>query len=475
MRGISCFTKGNLSRVLPAVALLAAPLGAVPARAARQACVSASQILQFANSLGAKDLRDAYPVAAKLAFGNRAGEMAAFEENRTVVYAAGDAPWPGGGGASRPTRLLRRWIVLKPSIFILDDELSGPPGAAPPCLVSSAKPQIAGHGFRIRESNGSLQAKILLPQGARLRVQRLAGGDSQAPNYRIEWTPREPRADARFLCVLNAAGQANFRAEAGRPQGREELTVTASGGKLFHLKLPPLNQSAGTIAISSPQGEPLLTERPFPSGILPHGPKGSRLLEAWDRDYQGKKPPAWDIHVPAAELQKAVQTGRIHACRAVDICCGSGTDAVYLAQHGFQMTAIDIAPTALSEALRKGRAAQVKVNWLLADVLALPKLQPFDFIYDRGCYHVVRDQNLDAYLETLRRLSHPGTEMLLLAARRDRQQGSGSVMGVTEDELRFDFTPLFTIQKLQAIRLQSNEPGPGPPGWAVLMRRKGKP
>jgi hypothetical protein len=46
---------------------------------------------------------------------------------------------------------------------------------------------------------------------------------------------------------------------------------------------------------------------------------------------------------------------------------------------------------------------------------------------------------------------------------------------VTEDELRFDFSPLFDIEKLRAIRLESNEPGPGPPGWAVLMRRKAQP
>ncbi len=198
-------------------------------------------------------------------------------------------------------------------------------------------------------------------------------------------------------------------------------------------------------------------------------------MEQWDADYQGKRPPAWDIGKPADELQKVVSKGKIHPCRAVDLCCGSGTDAIYLARNGFQVTALDIAPTALSLAGRKARAAGVSAQWLLANVLAPPDLAPFDFIYDRGCYHVVRDQNLAAYLETLRRLSRPGTQFLLLAARAAEEGPNRNRSGVTEEELRFDLLPLFDIEWLRQIRLESNEPGIGPPGWAALLRRSSKP
>jgi hypothetical protein len=111
---------------------------------------------------------------------------------------------------------------------------------------------------------------------------------------------------------------------------------------------------------------------------------------------------------------------------------------------------------------------------MVADILAPPDLKPFDLVYDRGCYHVVRDQNLTAYLETVRRFSHPGTQFLLLASRRtDLSEGERS--GVTEEELRFDFLNLFDVEWLREIRLESNRPGIGPPGWSAFLKRNTAP
>ena len=142
------------------------------------------------------------------------------------------------------------------------------------------------------------------------------------------------------------------------------------------------------------------------------------------------------------------------------------------------MTAIDVAPTALGQAEQRARRAGASVRWVLADALKPPSLEPFDFIYDRGCYHVVRDQNLAAYIETVRRFSRSGTRFLLLAARRDGQASQASnegAEGVTEEELRFDFLPLFNLESLREIRLESNRPGTSPPGWSALLRRAAKP
>ena len=449
------------------------------------ACLSASRILEFANSLEkAGDIRAAYPFAVDVAFGNSPKSVAAFEENRSFVYAAGVVSPPGGHSRGREQpgagRLIRRWIVLKPSIFIVDDEFvgSGLRAPRPPCIDSRAVAQVAGRKFRIREGDGDLTGEVLLPQSALLRVKRASPLDSESEGNRLEWAAQERQPATRFVCVLNSGGgdpnDTVVHSELTSQDGLEKLTITA-GGNVFHLELPLVNKDAGRIEISNIEGKVLLENRPFPSGILPHGPKGSRLLEAWDQDYRGKSPPPWDIGRPADELQKVIETRAVRVCRAVDLCCGSGTDAIYLAQHGFKVTAIDIAPTALSQAMQKARSAGVSVHWLLADVLALPNLKPFDFIYDRGCYHVVRDQNLEAYLDAIRRISHPGTQLLLLAARRGERQGNNSSLGVTEDELRFDFLPLFDIERLQRIRLESNEVGPRPPGWSVLMRRNRQP
>ena len=114
------------------------------------------------------------------------------------------------------------------------------------------------------------------------------------------------------------------------------------------------------------------------------------------------------------------------------------------------------------------------MRWLLADVTAPPSISPFDFIYDRGCYHNVRDQNLEAYLDAVRRFSHAGTRFLLLSARSDAQPSAAS-SGVTEEELRFDFSSGFEVESLRQIMLKTNEPGAKAPGWCALLRRSAGP
>ena len=128
------------------------------------------------------------------------------------------------------------------------------------------------------------------------------------------------------------------------------------------------------------------------AGPQKSAPKSSQQ-DRWDAAYRDGRRAPWDISRPATDLKQAVENGTLRPCRVVELGCGPGNDAVYLAGRGFDVTAIDIAPTALSQAEKKAREAGVKVRWLHADVLNPPKLEPFDLIYDRGCYHGLRQRN----------------------------------------------------------------------------------
>lgn len=100
-----------------------------------------------------------------------------------------------------------------------------------------------------------------------------------------------------------------------------------------------------------------------------------------------------------------VEAGRLEPCRTVEIGYGTGSDAIYLASRGFDVTAIDIAPTALAIAERRAEAAGVRVTWLLADVLNPPPLEACDFAYDRGSYHEVRQHDPRAYVAAVKKLT----------------------------------------------------------------------
>src|SRR5215468_6513283 len=110
----------------------------------------------------------------------------------------------------------------------------------------------------------------------------------------------------------------------------------------------------------------------------------------WNERYRDGNLP-WDTGRPSSELQRVLIQNTIQPCRALELGCGTGTNSVWLAQQGFEVTGIDVAPLAVERAGQRAASAAVKVRFLVADVLDLPDLDgPFAFFFDRGCYHAVR-------------------------------------------------------------------------------------
>lgn len=78
----------------------------------------------------------------------------------------------------------------------------------------------------------------------------------------------------------------------------------------------------------------------------------------------------WEVG-PRQELVELVSSGRLRPGRAVDLGCGTGANAVFLAQHGFEVTGIDFAPAALAKATAKAATAGVQVRFLEDDLTRL--------------------------------------------------------------------------------------------------------
>jgi SAM-dependent methyltransferase len=97
--------------------------------------------------------------------------------------------------------------------------------------------------------------------------------------------------------------------------------------------------------------------------------------------------------------------------RALDLGCGPGRNAVYLAGLGFEVHAVDLSPEALGWARERARAAGVDVRFHRADVLSLTAEQlggTFDLIYDHGCFHHLAPHRRISYPALLDRLLRPG-------------------------------------------------------------------
>jgi SAM-dependent methyltransferase len=247
------------------------------------------------------------------------------------------------------------------------------------------------------------------------------------------------------------------------------LTIEASN-RVYRVMLPP--ESPGRIAVESADGKELVPGRPLPAGILPYTAEGIVLLERWDSAYRRDGSPGWDTGRPSSNLRSAISDGLIKPCRAVELGCGTGTNVIYLAQQGFDVTGIDIAPTALNIARDKAGAAGVKADWLLADVTRTPSLKPFDLVFDRGCYHGVRRANAAGYVATLRQLTHRGSRVLILAGNANEERHYGPPR-VTEEEIRGDFSEDFRIVELRETKFDTQESGgQGAMAWFVLLERR---
>ena len=435
--------------------------------------------------------QDLYPLmAAVVQSAGRPGklEIVAFEDHELFAYAAAEEVVqatqatgaadqaqqsfrPGEAATAEKTnawkaapqaRLLRRVIVFRPGVVLIGDELHS----------AAAKQSVSWQ--IVAERPGQLEKRddrTRIALGKHELVCELLESDAAQPGTTGPDSPSRTVAPESIrklhLCYLSSlTPDTKLTAE----QQTYRLSVTAAE-RVFSVTLPPLGLATGKIGVADREGRQLLAERHLPAGLLPRGVTGRKLLERWDSAYRSGRP-GWDTGRPSSELVQAVEEGTLKPCRVVELGCGTGTNAIFLASKGFDVTAIDIAPTALRLAEEKARKAGVRVRWLLADVLSPPKLEPFDLVYDRGCYHGVRQQNAAGYVEALARLTKTGSQVLILAGNANEPQHYGPPR-IKEEELRADFSKLFEFQWLRETRFDSADPQrPGALAWSVLLRRK---
>jgi dienelactone hydrolase/predicted O-methyltransferase YrrM len=193
--------------------------------------------------------------------------------------------------------------------------------------------------------------------------------------------------------------------------------------------------------------------------------------EQWDNRYRDGDLP-WDTGLQSTELQRALAESRLAPCRALELGCGTGTNTVWLAQQGFDCTGVDLSPRAVERARQRAQAAGVEVRWVVGDVLTLGNLgPPFDFFFDRGCYHAVRRIDAAGYVAALDRWTAPGAQGLVLAGNAKRPCTPGPPV-VTEEEPRAELGRVFEIVRLREFWFDST-PGVKETflGWSCWLRK----
>ena len=99
--------------------------------------------------------------------------------------------------------------------------------------------------------------------------------------------------------------------------------------------------------------------------------------ERWNRRWAGERASA--ATTPSAFL--IAETEALPPGRALDVACGAGRNAVWLARRGWRVTGVDFSEVALRAARELARAAGVEVEWIEADAVTwAPPVRAYDLV-----------------------------------------------------------------------------------------------
>ncbi|MGD0952756.1 MAG: class I SAM-dependent methyltransferase [Methanotrichaceae archaeon] len=176
----------------------------------------------------------------------------------------------------------------------------------------------------------------------------------------------------------------------------------------------------------------------------------------------------WNIETPPKALVDLIGSGKVKPCKAIDLGCGAGNYAIYLASIGFDVTGVDISPMAIKIAKENAKKKNVKSNFFVADVLGdLHEVkETFDFAYDWEVLHHIFPEERKKYVQNVHRILNPKMKYLSVCfSEKDPQFGSsgryvktriGTILYLSsQEELRDLFDPCFDIKELGDYQLSA--------------------
>lgn len=200
----------------------------------------------------------------------------------------------------------------------------------------------------------------------------------------------------------------------------------------------------------------------------------------WNAHYAAGELP-WDKPDPDPNLVELVTSGVVAQGRALEIGCGTGTNALWLAAQGFEVLALDLAPLAVERARAKAAAAPKpaaeRCRFEVRDFLSgeLPE-GGFQLVFDRGCFHVFDDakDQLSFAARAAQVLANGGHWLSLIGS----TEGPAREMGPprrTAREVLQAIEPALELVQLRSMVFDGPPGAPPPKAWCCLSRKRDVP
>ena len=175
----------------------------------------------------------------------------------------------------------------------------------------------------------------------------------------------------------------------------------------------------------------------------------------------------WNFETPPNDLVKLIESGKLQPCKTIDLGCGTGNYAIYLASQGFKVTGIDVSAKAIRIAKENAKKKGVKCDFLVADVLSdlFEVEEKFDFAFEWELLHHIFPEHRRKYVENVYKLLNSGGVYFSICfSEKDRDFSGSGKFRVTrlgtilyfssEQELRVLFEPYFNIRELKTVAIR---------------------
>ena len=196
-------------------------------------------------------------------------------------------------------------------------------------------------------------------------------------------------------------------------------------------------------------------------------PDGSR--RDFEEVYRAGAAP-WDIGGPQPEIVTLAGEGEIVG-DVLDVGCGTGENALYLASLGRPVLGVDAAPTALARAREKAAQRGLPAAFLVADALDLGKLRRrFETALDCGLFHTFEPEQRRPYAHSLCEVLSPGGTLHLLCFSDAEPPGLGP-RRISEYEIGDAFRSIFVISRIRPGRFETTLHAGGARAWVATLTR----